>query len=163
AFPMIEACINALAEESERYGENAVRKRYHIPARFNMPQHPQPLIASLGISSKKTWPAIQGEHPVGKAKVPGYLCQIYKVENPERSLHLWIEPETGLVLRLEDRQIFPGRQPPLRHTYVISRLAFKRNIPQTQFELPAGITAQVPTIFANVRLPKGVKRVAIKG
>lgn len=77
----------------------------------------------------------------------------------------WIEPKSGLVLRLEQRTDPPANSPmpPQRTVFLVKRLRFLPSVPVSRFQLPPGTVAHVPLIFQAVRLPQGVKRVAATG
>ncbi len=179
ASPLPAACQYALSVAAGRDGVEAVRQRYHIPTGHSIyPAKDDPPRPSSILKTKSDFPRLTGP-AVGSGNVAGYMCQIYESRVSQKTessrdgvpgsvmlqqtheTRAWVEPRTGLVLKLEERQIAaPGSPvPPSATGYVVKKLLLPASIPLERFQLPPGTTANVARIFGDVKLPSGVKRV----
>jgi hypothetical protein len=186
AYPTYDASMVAFSQAVKRLGDGPARERYsipaHIPALFLIRpvQRPAPRIRLETLASLKDYKL----QPQGKESVAGFPCRIYgsviaykhpgitrsepdtaEATPAQQAVRAWVEPETGLVLRLEQRTQFGAGSPvpPQRFGYLVKKFQRLPSIPITRFQLPPGAQANVPKIFAGVRLPAGVKRVSMTG
>lgn len=185
AWPLPEACQQALSRAVRREGEAIVRQRYHVPANFPLtvyandkePPHP-----SMALKTKNDL-LLNNVRLVGTETIAGYACQIYessatqRIEasrdgvagsqmlHQSRTVRAWVEPRTGLVLRLENREQPPpgSPAPPTSRGYVVKTLRLPAAIPVERFQIPSGIRVYVAKLFSDVKLPRGVKRMQAMG
>ena len=185
AWPLPISCCRALSLAARREGEAAAKQQYHLPAAYHietLPDDANPPRPSAELLTKMPEPLFD-RAPVGEEVVAGYKCRIYELRQAQavsssrdgapgavttqqtRTRRAWVEPRTGLILRLEDRIEPPAGSPapPMSTGYVVTGLRFPDSIPAERFQIPPGINAYIAKIFSDVKLPAGVHRVEATG
>lgn len=174
AFPQGGFIRDSLADLIAKDGDAAVRKRFSIPLHAmimgNVGGQIRPSFEPSHVKDNQgvNW-IKQGEQTLIGFPCIRYLAQL-KVPQPKSSTDIstntiWVEPNTGLILKSETeiRQVTASLAPPHTLRYrVISLQPLSPLISRCFFELPAGTVAIVPELFNKVKLPKGVKRQRIQ-
>ena len=103
--------------------------------------------------------------PAGTELVAGWRCAVYVDKHaPSPGSRIWVEPSTGLVLRWQYTVLSGNsRIPPIIDSRRVLRFRIARRLDPSNFILPPGITAELPRLFANLPLPKGVRRRLLSG
>jgi hypothetical protein len=168
AAPFVTSCGYALSALAKKQGRNAVIRQYQLPKDFKFLDVTPAFYANQSLPSgiESTHTTLLYPPRKGREKVAGYVCDVYRLENPLGAQTIWVEPKSGLILKREGRMKgVPGaRTAPRRPSgYVVRRIRFYPRLPISRFQLPAGTTARVPALFKDVPLPPGVKRVRMTG
>ncbi|GEM_PF-2348113 len=153
-----------LQEEREKYGDAVVRKKYSISTTamfITMKLIPRPAMMLMRQSELTgKWKA------AGKARIAGYLCSVrekdYVYPLGERATSkAWVEEESGLVLRYEQRNTAQkGSLSPPQTSAIFVKWIRPLSVAKAAklFRLPPGIIAYIPEMFHDVKVPADVKR-----
>ena len=172
AWPTFASSLYAPAWSARRIGEAETRRRYRIPPSARIPKRipaefPRP---ALRIATLSDYPQAVVDPAAAGSAVAGRPCRLYRATTRSgggvtRRVRAWVDPRTGLVLKLEEHLTFPesSPMPPRRGGYTVRTLELPRSLPRSTFRLPAGTKAVVPEIFGGVRLPDGVRRAPVPG
>jgi hypothetical protein len=173
AGPSYGSLGNALEREKAQLGEQAVRHKYRIPARapafigYTPPQPSTHLITEDELPAK--YPNFRFQKS-GHEVIAGFECQKRDATHIEangtsRSVSVWVEPKSRLVLRWEERIVGGSASgaPPMRVMYRVVRISFPKRVDRRLFALPPGTTVGLPDTMWTVVLPAGIRREHMHG
>lgn len=177
ARPSLETCVGSVVRAAQSSGEKAVRLRYRIPPDFPIllkapPWRPKPQYGLRTLADLGPVPLVFAR----KELVAGRRCRAYRARWPAQDKYstrgghaqgepqVWVDEQTGAILRQEDVLLIGGPSaPPRRTEFRVTSIKVGIEIPPQTFEVPRGYTAAVPELFRGVELPPGVRRQEVPG
>ncbi len=165
AGPSLSSCLAAFKRAVDKLGAEEATRVYGMPGDAMLTRPLPALAPRLTLQPREEG---SGWIASGAGVVAGRPGRVFRqIREAGGRTDEWRQTRdraTGLILEYTLHVTFKDQAaPPLRSGFRVVKLEVAPALPAGYFALPAGTTARIPKIFADVPTPKGVIREAMSG